>query len=120
MMALAMFAVTVIAIILGFWLQNNRLLIAGLGLLVLTGLIFIWFRVLAGSARCSLCFCPVLTPKREPTSSKHKTLLGSHRLRVMTDILGKGEFRCPYCNEPTICELKTDSNSASQRRTPRR
>ena len=94
------------ALILGFWLQNKRLLVSALGLLGIVGLSGAIFRLVANSARCPLCFCPVLLPKREPCHRNSSSLLGSHRIRVMTDILAHGEFRCPYCNEPTRCELK--------------
>jgi hypothetical protein len=106
LLALCMAGVSLVAVILGFWMQNNVVLLSALGILILSGVIFIIFRILASSARCPLCFCPVLFPKNETCHTNSVTLMGSHRLRVMTDILTKAEFRCPYCNEPTACELK--------------
>ena len=52
---------------------------------------------------------PVLA-KKDCTKHRHaRTFLGSHRLRVALAILFRNSFRCPYCNESTILEVRGQS-----------
>ena len=62
--------------------------------------------ILSGPVRCPLCMVPPLLNR---SCSKHRTalkLFGSHKLRVANSILFKGNFRCPYCGEPTAMEVR--------------
>jgi hypothetical protein len=49
---------------------------------------------------------PVLGNKDCTKHRSAKTLLGSHRLRVAVSLLCTGRFRCPYCGEPTLLEVR--------------
>lgn len=56
--------------------------------------------------RCPLCMVPPLHNRR---CSKHRSVrkvLGSHRLATALSILFKDCFRCPYCGEPTVMEIR--------------
>jgi hypothetical protein len=62
--------------------------------------------IFASGGKCPLCTMPVLSRKG---CSKHRnaaTIAGSHRLPVAFGVLFKGHFRCPYCNEPTLLEMR--------------
>lgn len=65
--------------------------------------------VMSGKLRCPLCMMPPLQNRR---CSKHRTvkrIFGSHRLSVAVSILFKDSFRCPYCGEPTVMEVRERS-----------
>ena len=60
----------------------------------------------ASSAKCPLCMMPVLSRKGCSKHRHARSFAGSHRFPVALGVLFKGRFRCPYCNEPTLLELK--------------
>lgn len=76
----------------------------GLGGTALFTLILQW--ILATRTRCPLCLTPVLATKGCSKHRHAKTFLGSYRLRVSLAVLFKGSFRCPYCNEPSVMEVR--------------
>jgi len=76
----------------------------GLGGATIFTLIMQW--ILASRTRCPLCLTPVLATKGCSKHRHAKTVLGSYRLRVSLAVLFKGSFRCPYCNEPSIMEVR--------------
>ncbi len=83
--------------------EQVHLALGALGL-VLGLLIFQW--VIAARCRCPLCLGPPLARK---ACVKHRTatrLFGSYRLRVAHSIMWKGYFRCPYCGESTLMEVR--------------
>jgi hypothetical protein len=85
---------------------DQKLALAGLGLLgAILGMTLLQW-MFASAAKCPLCMMPVLSRKGCSRHRNAKSLLGSQRLRVAFSILLKGSFRCPYCNEPTILRLK--------------
>ncbi|MES2438175.1 MAG: hypothetical protein V4584_03875 [Verrucomicrobiota bacterium] len=77
----------------------------GLGGVTILVIIFQW--ILASRARCPLCMTPVLATKGCSKHRNARTALGSYRLRASLAILFKGSFRCPYCNEPSVLEVRT-------------
>lgn len=80
-------------------------LILGGGALVIA--VIQW--IFASSAKCPLCMMPVLSRKG---CSKHRLaarVAGSHRFPVALGVLFKGHFRCPFCNEPTLLEVREPS-----------
>lgn len=88
-------------------IRNDHPLIlvaAYLGGLAILSIIIQW--AVAGRARCPLCMAPVLAVKKCAKHSKARKFIGSHRLRVSMEVLCKGSFRCPYCNEPSILEVR--------------
>jgi hypothetical protein len=85
-------------------IEDRKLAIMGIYLLVLTGLMIPlqWF--IAVRANCPLCMTPVLGNKECVKHRSARTFLGSHRLRVALAVLFLNRFRCPYCGES--CEVK--------------
>jgi hypothetical protein len=63
--------------------------------------------LIAQRTRCPLCLTPVLSEKSCSKHRQAKTFLGSYRLRVALSVMFKGSFRCPYCNEPSVLEIRT-------------
>ncbi len=62
--------------------------------------------MVARRASCPLCMTSVLARKG---CAKHRTarpLLGSHRLRVAFSVLFLGRFRCPYCGEASLLQVR--------------
>lgn len=82
----------------------------GLGGAALFTLILQW--ILASRTRCPLCLTPVLATKGCSKHRNAKTVLGSYRLRVSLAVLCKGSFRCPYCNEPSVMEVRNRRGEA--------
>ena len=65
----------------------------------------------AAGGKCPLCTMPVLLRKG---CSKHRhatCIAGSYRMPVAFGILFKGQFRCPYCNEPTMLAVREPTTS---------
>jgi hypothetical protein len=79
---------------------------AGLGLLALTPVAALIQRVLSDRARCPLCMTPPLVHKTCQRNRHARTFLGSYRLRVALSVLFRKHFTCPYCGEPTKCEVR--------------
>jgi len=70
----------------------------------LLGVVLQW--MVASRASCPLCVTAVLAPRACMKNRRAKTFFGSHRLRVASAILFRNRFRCQYCNEPTVLELR--------------
>ena len=62
--------------------------------------------VFASGGKCPLCTMPVLSKKGCSKHRNARCVAGSHRMPVAFGVLFKGHFRCPYCNEPTLLELR--------------
>jgi len=78
----------------------------GLGLLATSLLLFFVQRLMAGRAKCPLCLTPPLVHKSCQKNREARTFLGSYRLRVALSVLLLRRFTCPYCGEPTRCEVR--------------
>jgi len=88
-------------------MQQSQLHVGiGFGLGVL-GLLFLILQALvAHRVRCPLCMTPPLGSKSCQKNRKARPLFGSYRLRVACAVLAKDHFRCPYCGEPTLLEVR--------------
>ena len=62
--------------------------------------------IFASGGKCPLCTMPVLSRRGCSRHRNARRLVGSHRMPVAFGVLFKGHFRCPYCNEPTLLELR--------------
>lgn len=83
----------------------------GGGVLTLVVVILQW--LFAAKTRCPLCLTPVLATKGCSKHRNSKTFLGSYRLRVALGVLFKGRFYCPYCNEPSVLEVRQRRGDAT-------
>lgn len=62
--------------------------------------------ILAARTYCPLCRTPVLGRRNCVRHRKSRGLFGSHRLRVAVALLCTNSFRCPYCHEPSVLEVR--------------
>lgn len=86
---------------------DHRAHIVIAGSVVVAGVLMLIFQWASASrARCPLCLTPSLARKNCSKNRNAKRLLGSYRLRVATSIMFQNHFRCPYCNEPTVLEVR--------------
>jgi hypothetical protein len=84
--------------------NNPGLAKIGIALLALAILILILQFSLASRTRCPLCMTPVLASKR------------CSRLRVAVAILFRNGFKCPYCHESAVLEVRSHRNENELRR----
>lgn len=108
-----LFILSFVVLIVGFgylgWAvyvnQHNHIIFGsitiGVGILIS---IFQW--IAAARARCPLCLVPSMAKKNCSKNRNARPLLGSYRMRVASSIILHGNFRCPYCNEPTVLEVR--------------
>lgn len=96
--------------------QDHLLLMIAVGAFLLGGLVVIAQWIISQRTQCPLCMTPVLAKKGCMKHRSARSFLGSHRLRVALAILLKGSFRCPYCNEPTLLEVRDRSQNRSYSR----
>lgn len=78
-------------------------LLSGIGVFVLTWLLSL---LCASMCKCPLCRSGPLSSKRCVRHRNARRLLGSYRMRVAAGVLFTNHFRCPYCGEPTRCQVK--------------
>lgn len=64
------------------------------------------YRISAGSASCPLCRSQPMLSKHCQRNRKAHRLFGSYRAIVSLCILFTNTFRCPYCGEPSRCQVK--------------
>ncbi len=95
--------------------HDNRLLMMSLGGILLTVLVALLQWMSASRTHCPLCMTPVLASKNCVKHRQARRFLGSHRLRLALGVLLANSFRCPYCNEPTVLEVR-DRRSGGQYR----
>lgn len=79
------------------------MLLSGIGVFVLTWLLYM---LGASMCKCPLCRSGPLSSKRCARHRNARRLLGSYRMRVAAGVLFTNSFRCPYCGEPTRCQVK--------------
>ncbi len=111
-----MFPVAAVILIYALLLQEQLLLMVAAGSFLLGGLVVIVQWIVSQRTQCPLCMTPVLAKKGCTKHRSAKSFLGSHRLQVALAILLKGSFRCPYCNEPTLLEVRDRSQNRSYSR----
>lgn len=111
-----MFPMAAAVLIYALLFQDRQLLMVAAGAFLLGGLVVIVQWIVSQRTQCPLCMTPVLAKKGCTKHRSAKSFLGSHRLRVALAILLKGSFRCPYCNEPTLMEVRDRSQNRSYSR----
>ena len=72
--------------------------------------------VAARRCRCPLCLGPPLARKDCVKHRNATRLFGSYRLRVAHSIVWEGCFRCPYCGETTLMEVRQRGRPGGRRR----
>lgn len=87
-------------------ISDRKLIIIAVGMMALSVAVVVLQWLVAQRTNCPLCITPVLA-KKDCSKSRHsKSLFGSHRLRTALSILFTNSFRCPYCHEPTVLEVR--------------
>jgi hypothetical protein len=95
--------------------NDQRLMICGATLVVMSLVLVIAQWIAASHAGCPLCRTPVLAPMGCMKHRKARRLLGSYQLRVAVAIMFTERFRCPYCNESTVMEVRDTLPSSRPR-----
>ena len=88
-------------------LGDRGLTSIALGCPLLTGLFVVLQWLVSQRTSCPLCMTPVLAAKRCTKHRNARSFLGSHRLRTALAVIFTNSFRCPYCNEPALLEVRT-------------
>lgn len=114
LLALVSLVLTVAVLGGAVYLHHQKIALVALGLLGLSAVLFIVYRLFASGAHCPLCRSPVLGGSRAQRNRNARRFLGSYRLRVACSILARNKFVCPYCNEATCCTVK-DRNAPRRR-----
>lgn len=86
--------------------NHKQHLILATGLVGASVLVFVFQWITSARARCPLCLVPSMAKKNCSKNRKAEKLLGSYRLKVASSIILHNHFRCPYCNEPTVLEVR--------------
>ena len=89
-----------------FFFNHQDHLILAASLIGVGVVIMIIHWISAARARCPLCLTPSLAKKACSKNRGAQRFLGSYRLKVATSIILTNSFRCPYCNEPTVLEVR--------------
>lgn len=93
-------------LVYGLLIHHENFPLLGIGLvffaIVLRGIQWI----LSLRAKCPLCMVPSLSHCGCSKNRNARKLFGSYRLRVATTILFRNYFRCPYCGEPSVMEVR--------------
>jgi hypothetical protein len=89
-----------------FVINDRELTFISLGILLLALLGLVLQCLISRKTHCPLCMTAVLASRGCAKHRQARTFLGSHRLRVALAILFKNSFRCPYCHEPTVLQVR--------------
>lgn len=89
-----------------FFFNHQDHLILAASLIGVGVIVMIIHLISAARARCPLCLTPSLAKKSCSKNRGAQRFLGSYRLKVATSIILTNSFRCPYCNEPTVLEVR--------------
>lgn len=98
--------VSAASLIYSIAIHDDGLTIISLYLILLTVLVVILHWLVGQRTQCPLCMTPVLATKNCVKHRHARTFLGSHRLRVALAVILTNSFRCPYCHEPTVLEVR--------------
>lgn len=88
------------------WHSSHEMMLmvlTGIGVFVLTWLLYM---LAASLCKCPLCRSGPMSSKRCVRHRNARRLFGSYRMRVAAGVLFTNHFRCPYCGEPTRCQVK--------------
>lgn len=98
-------AAPVVLAVWGMGGNQRDLLIASLVLIGVLVICALFLFAISLSIHCPLCHASLFRRTGVMMNSKHRrTLLGSTRFRIATDVLFSSRFRCPYCGEP--CDVR--------------
>lgn len=100
--------VSLCTLVYSIMIDDRNLTMIALGMVLLVFLMLILQCMISAKTNCPLCMTPVLAVKGCTKHRQAKPLFGSHRLRVALSILFKNSFRCPYCHEPTVLEVRAN------------
>lgn len=87
-------------------LEARDLAHLSLGLVALSVFIAISQSITASRVRCPLCIGFPLSISSCVKNASARKFLGSYRLRVACTVIFKGNFRCPYCGESTLIDVR--------------
>lgn len=106
-----------VAGLLGYALFHGKrdLVHLALGMGGVTVVLFIWQWLVAARCRCPLCLGLPLAHKACVKNRTATRLWGSYRLRVAHAIFWQGCFRCPYCGETTVMEVRQRRGAGRRR-----
>ncbi len=90
--------------------DRQKWIYLSLGMVGLTLVVIVLQWMVAARTRCPLCMTPVLATKACSKHRKAKRLFGSYRLKAALSMLTLGYFYCPYCNEPSVLEVRARNN----------
>ncbi len=110
-MKCVMAPLAILIFIYGFLKHDESSVIAGLALAFGTLLVVVAQWIFAARTNCPLCITPVLMPKGCAKHRDARRFLGSHRLHVALSILFTGSFRCPYCGETCVLQVRKRGGS---------
>jgi len=85
---------------------DNELALVALTAALLAAPVVLLQWMVAHRASCPLCLAPVLANKGCSRHREARTLFGSYRLRVALAVIFLNRFRCPFCGEPTVLEVR--------------
>ncbi len=102
----AAIAASISVVAFGLWHADTQIVEMSLYIVVGVLVTAIIYRISAGSASCPLCRSQPMLSKRCQRNRKASQLLGSYRAIVALCILFTNKFRCPYCGEPSRCQVK--------------
>lgn len=102
-------------LLVSFFANDKHMMIYGSILVGISFILIIAQWIAASHASCPLCRTPVLAPMGCVKHRKARRLMGSYKLRVALAIMFRERFRCPYCNEPTVMEVREKLSSSRHR-----
>lgn len=88
-------------------LHDQKVAVISLAMIPVIGVLILLQMLVGIRTQCPLCMTPVLGEK---SCNKHKKafrLCGSYKLPVAVAVLFRNSFRCPYCNEPSLLEVRS-------------
>lgn len=85
---------------------ERDLVLGGIGLAGLAAMTAVAQWIFAGRTQCPLCMTPLLASKHCAKHRHARRFFGSYRLRVALAVLFTNSCRCPYCNEPSVLEVR--------------
>jgi hypothetical protein len=103
---------TLVSLVCAILIQDRQSSYLALGIAGFSLITVILLWAISGRTNCPLCMTPVLAHKRCSKHRRARKLLGSYRMRAAAGILVKNSFLCPYCNEPTVMEVRDRTQSS--------
>lgn len=99
-----------------FLLEHPEHAFLALWMLPVIGAMALWGYYLGSKTNCPLCSTPVLSQRSCNKHRNARPLFFSYKLRVALSALLTNSFRCPYCNEPSVLEVRKKGSRSGNRR----